>query len=249
MSRIEFMQELERLLADISAAEREEALQYYNDYLNDAGVENEEEVIASWGTPEKVAATIKAGLSGGEEGAFTENGYQDYEEEAKNSVTEWKNYDKSENHAGETREENHQTVPNPPAVKRKRSTAEWIAIILICLILSPVILTFGFGFLVTAFGLLIAVLAVIFSLVVTVGVLAFALLVTGVVLIGIGFAKMFVSPLGGTLLLAGGALSAGVSLIFVALTVWVVGKAVPAVIRFIVGIFTHLFQGKRGKAE
>ena len=102
MSRIEFMQELERLLADISAAEREEALQYYNDYLNDAGVENEEEVIASWGTPEKVAATIKAGLSGGEKGAFTENGYQDYEEEAKNSVTEWKNYDKSENHAGES---------------------------------------------------------------------------------------------------------------------------------------------------
>lgn len=247
MNRIEFMQELERLLSDISAAEREEALQYYNDYLNDAGVENEEEVIASWGTPAKVAATIKAGLLGGEEGAFTENGYQDYEEEPKNSVTEWKKYDESEKHEDEGQKASQQTVQNPPAVKRKRTTAEWIAIILICLILSPVILTFGFGFLVTLFGILVAVLAVIFSVVVTVAAVAFSLLVTGIVLIGVGFAKMFASPLGGTLLLAVGALATGVALLFVALTVWVVGKAVPAVIRFIVSIFTRLFQGRREK--
>lgn len=41
MNRLEFMQQLEALLSDISQGEREEALQYYNDYLNDAGVENE----------------------------------------------------------------------------------------------------------------------------------------------------------------------------------------------------------------
>ena len=41
MGRWEFMRKLEELLSDISPSEREEALQYYNDYFNDAGRENE----------------------------------------------------------------------------------------------------------------------------------------------------------------------------------------------------------------
>ena len=40
MSRWEFMRRLEELLSDISPSEREEALQYYNDYINDAEVTN-----------------------------------------------------------------------------------------------------------------------------------------------------------------------------------------------------------------
>lgn len=69
MDRLVFMKELESLLSDISQSEREEALQYYNDYLNDAGVENEEEVLGSLGTPQDLARVIKAGLGdGGERG-------------------------------------------------------------------------------------------------------------------------------------------------------------------------------------
>ena len=37
MNRIEFMTELAALLQDISAEERIEAMQYYNDYFDDAG--------------------------------------------------------------------------------------------------------------------------------------------------------------------------------------------------------------------
>ena len=40
MNRIDFMKQLESLLQNISPAEREEALQYYNEYFNDAGAEN-----------------------------------------------------------------------------------------------------------------------------------------------------------------------------------------------------------------
>lgn len=36
MNRFEFMQALERALYDVSAEEKEAALQYYNDYLDDA---------------------------------------------------------------------------------------------------------------------------------------------------------------------------------------------------------------------
>ena len=78
-----------QLLSDISRSEREEALQYYNDYLNDAGVENEQEVLESMGTPEQLARTIKEGLGdNGGDGEFTETGYHNksYEEAVKNEV-------------------------------------------------------------------------------------------------------------------------------------------------------------------
>lgn len=41
MTRTEFMKQLQDLLSDISKNEREEALQYYNDYFDDAGPEEE----------------------------------------------------------------------------------------------------------------------------------------------------------------------------------------------------------------
>ncbi len=62
MSRKEFMERLEELLKDIPDNEREEALQYYNDYFDDAGMENEAEVIRDLGSPEQVAQKLKAGL-------------------------------------------------------------------------------------------------------------------------------------------------------------------------------------------
>ena len=51
MNRTEFMRQLESLLQNISATEREEALQYYNEYFNDAGPENEQNVIEALGNP------------------------------------------------------------------------------------------------------------------------------------------------------------------------------------------------------
>lgn len=64
MTRAEFMRELERLLADIPESERIEALQYYNDYFDDAGVENEEEVIENLGSPASIAENIINDLNG-----------------------------------------------------------------------------------------------------------------------------------------------------------------------------------------
>ena len=52
MNRVEFMAELERLLADLPEDERQAAVQYYADYFADAGAENEAEVIRELGSPE-----------------------------------------------------------------------------------------------------------------------------------------------------------------------------------------------------
>lgn len=87
MNRAEFMRRLTELLNDVPPAEREEAIQYYNDYFDDAGAENEGGVIASLGTPEELARTIKAGLSdGGNAGEFTESGFSGYTQIHKDEV-------------------------------------------------------------------------------------------------------------------------------------------------------------------
>lgn len=79
MTRDAFMRELEYLLQDVQDDEKEEALQYYRDYFDEAGPENEEQVIREFGSPERVAAIIRSDLAGNleEGGAFTESGYTD----------------------------------------------------------------------------------------------------------------------------------------------------------------------------
>ncbi len=242
MNRVDFIKELESLLSDIPDSEREEVLQYYNDYFNDAGVENEEAVVESIGTPKQVAASIKAGLAGGEDGEFTENGYKAFEEEDRNVVTEWQSVEQED--ARENANNSNQTVSNPPVVKRKLSPLLLIIIIAVCLICAPVVVSIVAGVLATVFGIIIAILAVALGLVVTVVALAVGLLVTGIAVIGAGIAKLFVEPLGGGLLLAMGAVCAGVGLLFSALMVWLIGKAIPVVIRFTVKIIKGLFRRK-----
>lgn len=87
MNRAEFMRRLSELLQDVPPAEREEAIQYYNDYIDDAGEGNEAGIIASLGSPEELAKTIKAGLAdGGNAGEFTESGFHGYEQKSKYQV-------------------------------------------------------------------------------------------------------------------------------------------------------------------
>ena len=81
------MERLQKLLEDIPQAEREDALQYYNDYLDDAGPENENEALAALGSPERIADSIRIGLQDGEAfGEFTEEGFRMDEGEKREPV-------------------------------------------------------------------------------------------------------------------------------------------------------------------
>ena len=57
MSKEEYLAELERNLRKLPEEEREEAMQYYREYLEEAG-ENVEEVIEKLGSPKEVANGI-----------------------------------------------------------------------------------------------------------------------------------------------------------------------------------------------
>ena len=75
----EFLKELEYLLQDIPEEEKRDAIAYYQDYLEEAGEEQEEEALREFGSPERVAAIIRTDLAGDleEGGGFTDSGYQD----------------------------------------------------------------------------------------------------------------------------------------------------------------------------
>lgn len=100
MNRIEYMRRLAALLQDVPAEERVATMQYYNDYFDDAGEENEEKVMEELGSPEQVAAEMKAGLgrSTKDSGEFRETGYTDPQFERKEVPTNYREV--KEAHAG-----------------------------------------------------------------------------------------------------------------------------------------------------
>ncbi len=63
MDRSEFFRKLEQGLSRVSGEERAAALDYYNEYFDDAGAENEQKVIEELGPPLQIAARIKADLA------------------------------------------------------------------------------------------------------------------------------------------------------------------------------------------
>lgn len=67
MTKAEFLQELERELAGVSAQEREEALKFYREFFEEAGEAREEEVLRELGSPHRIANLIRANLGTSEE--------------------------------------------------------------------------------------------------------------------------------------------------------------------------------------
>jgi len=63
MNRSEFFTKLEQGLSKVSKEERDAALNYYHEYFDDAGPENEQRVIEELGSPVQIAARIKADIA------------------------------------------------------------------------------------------------------------------------------------------------------------------------------------------
>lgn len=83
MNRQEFMKQLAELLRDIPANERRDALNYYENYFEDAGAENEGSIIEELESPQKVATTIKKDLFGENYGAYVYMNQEQKENESK----------------------------------------------------------------------------------------------------------------------------------------------------------------------
>ena len=60
MNRKEFIKKLRRELAKLPAEEREAAIEYYEEYFDEAGPEHEQELIGELGSSKRIAAQIKS---------------------------------------------------------------------------------------------------------------------------------------------------------------------------------------------
>lgn len=236
MTRAEFMRRLEELLSDVSPAEREEAIQYYNDYFDDAGAENEQSVIASLGSPELLARTIKAGLAdGGNTGEFTEKGFSGYEQVQNHEVmNSQKENDRSANFSSEEKTQ-----------KSNQMSGGMIALIVIlCILASPVLI----GLAGSLFGIIVGFFAALFGIVLGFGITSVVLLIVGVCLFIYGIVLLFGAPLGGLCMIGGALICAAVGLLFLWLTVIICGTLIPVVIRGIVKLFQSIFHKGGAKA-
>lgn len=178
MNRIQYMTELASLLQDIPEAERRDAMQYYNDYFDDAGEENEQQVIEELGSPAKVAENIKADYSGRSEeyGEYRETGYADTRFEDKNMPAG----------RGEYRQYSAPGQEKDQVPPRTSPVLKVLLIIAIIVVGIPVVIPVAFGI---AAAVLIVV-AALFLVFIALVVASVAVLISGVAVIGVGIAAL-----------------------------------------------------------
>lgn len=256
MSKEEFMKELEYLLSDIPEEEKRDGLEYYRDYLEEAG-DSAEQAIEEFGSPERIAAIIRTDLQGNMEtgGEFTERGFEDERFRDPNYQMA-KRYDLPEvkEDQGETDREKKGTEEASQKGARAEERPVWKTILLICLVLaaSPILLGLGGAALGAVMGVgggILGVLAGAFSLLIGImivlAVLTFTLLLAGIVICVVGIVAMFSNVLNGLLCFGTGLVVLSIGLLCLWVSVWFYGKLIPWLIRTCVNAISRLVHRRR----
>lgn len=232
MNRYEFMRELEILLSDLSPQERADALNYYNDYFDDAGPDNESNVIKELKSPREVSDKIKDGLNDASknQGDFTENGFHDSRFTNQDFMT---NTNATQNNANTT---------TYPKKKWKGWQIALMIIVIICAL--PIIAPIAIGICSLILGAFLTILSVFVTI--TIG--SIALLISGVVVFCVGIATLFHIPFAGIFTMGVGLIIFALGILFGLLTIWIYAKALPACIRGFVALCKLPFKNRRAVA-
>ncbi|MBR1692178.1 MAG: DUF1700 domain-containing protein [Lachnospiraceae bacterium] len=224
MNREQFLEELAGLLSDISASEREEALQYYRDYFEDANL-SDEEVIRQLGSAKTVAESIRAELADKEIALYQPQKDDQEKTTEKEDIISSVEEKQSENQ-GQS--------------KSGMSTGTIVLIVILALLASPVIVSIAGGLI----GLLVGVAAAIFGILVAVVACAVAFGAAAIALFVAGLVKLFLSPVAALLLLGSCMLCLGLCLLCALATVQLCIHVLPGIFKGIGRLFSKLFQGK-----
>lgn len=271
MTRTEFMQELERLLFGISEEERKEAIEFYENYFEEAGKDKEDEVIKELGSPEEVAESIKKSLEYGstDTGYFAEDGYHEgYKEKAnlpsfERHFTGEENRDRSSRNAfsGQERNDNNNREAErnnstyreeerkdssyaPDERKPKKRPMNTFLFILLIIFALPVVLPL----VITVLSLLFAAVVTVAAVWISFAAVAVSLVFAGIALAVIGIIQLSVTPALGLSVIGGGFIVLGLGILFTIAAVWIAGKAMPAVIGWAKQILGKIFQRRRAYA-
>lgn len=259
MSKLEFIRELERLLQDIPMDERQEALQYYEGYFDDAGQDREQIIIVELGSPAKVAASIKADLFSSTQeaqsrGYFTEKGYEDEAlQEPKFEIldgTAMESETKKDNGNDTKSNFNAQRNPNTGGRDNTRNEREEhksndsgskiVLIILLCIFAIPV----GIPIIATVFSLFLAAFCAAAGIFIAFIIISVVFTIIGVALTFLGLIKLFTIPFIGICLAGVGLILFGIGLLFTMVTIALGTKVIPAIIRGFVNICKIPFRNR-----
>ena len=249
MNRAEFMRRLTELLSDVPPAERDEAIQYYNDYFDDAGAENESGVIASLGTPEELAGAIKAGLNdGGAGGEFTETGFSGYAQTHKDEIMKTGADSRQNNDpysqraagAGGSYGGNAQAAQGGDARPQKKGMSGGT----IALIVIVAILTFPIwvGIAGALFGVAVALFVTVFTIFLAFLAVGLLFIAVSVALFVTGCILFVHAPLAGMSAVGVALVLFGLGLLAVWLMAWGIVKAVPALFRGCAALIRKIFH-------
>lgn len=258
MSREHFLQELGYLLSDLAEDERETALEYYRDYFDEAGPEDEAEILEHLGSPEKVAAEIRWGLrEDGQSGEFSERGYRDERFAEDNQVPDkyaqtvrstFQRSSEEEERGGRCRSRHTRRSGDQEDRNGRNGLLLILLFIFFGLPLMGSIISAGFS---VVFGILGGVLGIfggLFGLIAAGFAGIIGLIAGGIGLIGggVGMLVSMTSLPVGLMSVCLGFLSVAVGMLLIIAVRWGCVVAVPGVCRFCVGIvgqFCRWFVG------
>lgn len=247
MNRIQFMEELERLLSDIPAEEREEAIRYYDDYFDDAGFFEEEKVIKELVSPQKVATQIKSNLYGKvskEDGEYTERGYRNEMFEEAYQVPA-NAQEKNKSNSKDTQYnyfEQEESYNNSYQVKPKtRDTSKIILFLFLAILTAPIWLGLAGGLL----GVVVGLAGGLFGIIVGFGATSVTLFLSGVTVIGLGISQFPISVPGAIVLFGAGFILLAIALVFLGVTILIVTRLIPGIVRGVLSLGSKIFNGNR----
>ena len=218
MSKIEFLERLEKLLADVPYTERREALNYYTEYFEDAE-KDEEEVIKTLGSPEEVAHNIREELAG-KELATTDAVYE----------------------SSESARETDDNIIDVET-KEKKSKLEGWQIALIVLVAIVTLPLWG-GVATAILGAILSVIAACIGIILGLALVGVAFFVVAMVLLGVGFANLISSPVASFFAMGLSIFLVGVSMLCLIASWKVLTVLIPAIWKGLVYIFQSIFGRK-----
>ena len=192
MTRNEYMEQLKRYLRRLPKEDYENAVEYFSEYFDEAGPENEQQMMKDLGDPKEAAREVLLNLL--EESV--ENGSA---EEASRTET--------------VKTFSEKALPE----KKKRSPGKIILLAFLVICASPVSIALLIAGLAVLAAVVLVIAAVIFSLAVT----SIATIAGGIMVVGFGATLVMRSLAAACMMVGGGFLLAGAGILFGVLTVYI----------------------------
>lgn len=192
MTRNEYMEQLKRYLRRLPKEDYENAVEYFSEYFDEAGPDNEQQMMKDLGDPKEAAREVLLNLL--EESV--ENGSA---EEASSTET--------------VKTFSEKALPE----KKKRSPGKIILLAFLVICASPVSIALLIAGLAVLAAVVLVIAAVIFSLAVT----SIATIAGGIMVVGFGATLVMRSLAAACMMVGGGFLLAGAGILFGVLTVYI----------------------------